>query len=224
MRVPIKSEADAFRVTFGAAVVIFAAVVLGAAVDPIVGLALVAGVVAGILGWELLTRDPDRPTLRELRPEAAASDGRHRLLVIANQTVAGDELRQEIADRAGHDGVVRVVAPCLPSRAHYLASDIDRELADAQRRLDDTLAWLHEQGLEATGRVGDLTPRQAIEDELRTFAADELIVSTHPARRSHWLESGLLDQARRELDIPVAHVVVDLERQAAASSGASSPT
>jgi hypothetical protein len=104
-----------------------------------------------------------------------------------------------------------------------VTSDIDRELRDAQGRLDATLAWLRSHALEATGRVGDLTPRQAIEDELRTFGADELLISTHPAKRSHWLESGLLQQARDELDIPVAHVVVDLERQAAASSGASSP-
>jgi hypothetical protein len=105
-----------------------------------------------------------------------------------------------------------------------MTSDIDRELRDAQGRLDATLSWLRSQNLEATGRVGDLSPRQAIEDELRTFAADELLISTHPARRSHWLESGLLQQARDELDIPVAHVVVDLERQPPASSGASSPT
>jgi hypothetical protein len=85
------------------------------------------------------------------------------------------------------------------------------------------LTWLKSHDLAATGRVGDLTPRQAIEDELRTFHADELLISTHPAKRSHWLEDGLLQQARDELDIPVAHVVVDLERQAAASSGASSP-
>jgi hypothetical protein len=53
----------------------------------------------------------------------------------------------------------------------------------------------------------------AIEDELRRFPADELIVSTHPPGRSNWLEGGLVQRAREELEIPVSHVIVDLERQ-----------
>src|SRR3954471_9874980 len=223
MRVPVKSEADAFRLTFGIVAVVLAAVVLGAVLDPLVGVALLVGAAIGVLAWEIATRDPDRATLRDVHRHEHEADGRHRILVIANQTVVGEELREVIAEHAGHAGVVRVVAPVLPSRAHYVTSDIDRELADARTRLEATLDWLRGHDMEATGRVGDLTPRQAIEDELRTFDADELIISTHPARRSHWLEDGLLEQASDELDIPVAHVVVDLERQAAASSGASSP-
>jgi hypothetical protein len=222
VRVPVKSEAEAFRLTFGFMVVGVVAVLLGAAVSPWLGIALLVLVGAVALWTQLRRRDEDRETLRDLHADDPA-DGRHRLLVIANQTVAGDELRQEIIERAGHHAVVRVVAPVLPSRAHYVTSDIDNELADAQGRLDTTLAWLKSHDLDATGRVGDLTPRQAIEDELRTFHADELLISTHPLKRSHWLEDGLLQQASDELDIPVAHVVVDLERQAAASSGASSP-
>jgi hypothetical protein len=106
------------------------------------------------------------------------------------------------------------MAPVLPSRSHYIASDIDGELAEARRRLDRTLEWAHQEGFDAAGRVGDDTPPlTAIEDELRLFSADELIISTHPPGRSHWLESGLVDQARRQLDIPVTHVIVDLERQ-----------
>jgi hypothetical protein len=225
MRVPVKSEADAFRLTFGVVAVIAAVVALGALTDPLVGVALLVGIAVGAVGWQMATRDPDRAMLRDVRADAEPeTDERHRILVIANQTVAGDELRRKIVEHAGSRPLVRVFAPVLPTRAHYITSDIDRELADAQQRLDVMLGWLREKGIEATGRVGDLTPRQAIEDELRAFAADELILSTHPAARSHWLESGLLEQAREELDIPVAHVVVDLERQAAASSGASSPT
>ena len=223
MRVPVKSEADAFRLTFGLVAVIGAVVAIGALTSPLVGVAVLVAIVLGAVGWQLATRDPDKTTLREVRA-ADEPDERHRILVIANQTVAGEELRQTIIEHAGSQPLVRVCAPVLPTRAQYITSDIDGELAEAQRRLDVMLGWLREKGIEATGRVGDLTPRQAIEDELRTFAADELIVSTHPAKRSHWLESGLLEQAREELDIPVEHVVVDLERQAAASSGASSPT
>ena len=214
MRMPVKSESDAFVLTFAVVLVVFGAVLLGALVDPIAGVVVIGVAALAAIIWQLGRKETDRETLQDVRAESA-TDGRHRILVIANQTVAGEELRQAIMERARRDEIVRVVAPVLPSRAHYFASDIDQELADAQGRLDLTLRWLREHGIEASGRVGDLTPRQAVEDELRTFPADALLVSTHPAKRSHWLESGLLEQCQSELDIPVDHVVVDLERQGA---------
>jgi hypothetical protein len=70
-------------------------------------------------------------------------------------------------------------------------------------------------GLNARGQVGDHhDPNQAIEDALRTFPADELIVSTHPPERSRWLERGVVERARREVPLPVTHVVVDLDAEA----------
>jgi hypothetical protein len=215
MRMPVKSERDAFRIAYGGALLIVAAVLLGALISPAVGVGLVAVCGVGAILWELRTQDPDRR--RPLREAAGQcrreDDGRRRVLVVANETLCGDELRSELARR--EDPVLRVVAPVLPSRSHYVASDIDRELGDARDRLDDTLAWAAEQGLTATGRVSDMTPLTAIEDELRTFPADELLISTHPPQRSRWLESGLVERAREELEIPVAHVVVDLARRRA---------
>src|SRR5215212_121570 len=110
MRIPVKSEADAFRLTFVLGAAVVAVVLLGALVSAWAALALGAGLVLGALGWEVATRDPDRPRLRDLGA-ARADDGCHRVLVVANQTVAGDELRQQIVEHAGHDGLVRVVAP-----------------------------------------------------------------------------------------------------------------
>jgi hypothetical protein len=52
-----------------------------------------------------------------------------------------------------------------------------------------------------------------MEDALRTFGADEIIISTHPEGRSHWLERGVVERARERFTVPVAHVVVDLERE-----------
>ena len=214
MRLPVKSESDAFFLTFAVVLVVFGAVLLGALVAPVAGVIALGVAALAAIVWQLGRKETDRETLQDVRAESA-HDGRRRILVIANQTVAGEELRHAIVERARRDEIVRVVAPVLPSRAHYFASDIDRELADAQGRLDATLRWLREHGVDASGRVGDLTPRQAVEDELRRFPADALLISTHPAKRSHWLESGLLQQCQDELDIPVEHVVVDLERQAA---------
>jgi hypothetical protein len=60
------------------------------------------------------------------------------------------------------------------------------------------------------------TPNQAIEDTLRAFPAEELISSTNPPDRSKWLERGVVERARREVLLPVAHVVVELEAEAEA--------
>ena len=65
-------------------------------------------------------------------------------------------------------------------------------------------------GLRARGEVGDGEPLQAIDDALRTFAPDELVISTHPEGRSHWLERNVVEEARARFDLPVTHVVVDL--------------
>ena len=66
----------------------------------------------------------------------------------------------------------------------------------AQERLNRSLAAIRGAGLDATGEIGDDDPLQAIEDALRTFAPDELIISTHPEGRSNWLERGVVEHAR----------------------------
>ena len=217
MRIPVKSERDAFLLAYGIAAAVGVAVALGVLAGPLYGVVLLVGIVIGALVWELRTSDPDRrqPVREAAQAAAPAGDAaRHRVLVIANETVGGRELREEIMRRTPRTPEIRVVCPILPSRAHYIASDIDGELADARARLDQTLAWASEHGIQATGCVSADTPLMAAADELRRFAADEVIVSTHPQSRSRWLESGLVGRLRDELDIPVHHVVVDLERAA----------
>ena len=60
----------------------------------------------------------------------------------------------------------------------------------------------------------DADPLQAIEDAVRTFGPDEIIISTHPAGRSHWLERGIVAGARERFAVPITHVVVDLDAEA----------
>jgi hypothetical protein len=75
-------------------------------------------------------------------------------------------------------------------------------------------------GLTASGDVGDHhEPYAALEDALRYFAADEVIISTHPPQKSRWLERGVVERARREVPLPITHVVVDLEAEAAGAPG-----
>jgi nucleotide-binding universal stress UspA family protein len=132
------------------------------------------------------------------------------VLVVANRTLAGDKLREALRRAAADGAELHVVAPILPSRVHYIASDVDTELEEARERLTAALEWARAEGLDADGIVGDpFTAFGAVEDELRAFGADEVIISTLPPGRSNWLEAGILDRLRHELDVPITHVVVD---------------
>jgi hypothetical protein len=130
---------------------------------------------------------------------------------VANQTLPGEELRKNLIGRVPRPEL-RVVAPILISRVKYAMSDIDTELGLARRRLDASIRWAGAEGFEVSGEVCPDGPLVAIEDQLGKFAADEIVISTHPAERSNWLEAGVVERARGELDIPITHVVVDLTR------------
>ena len=104
-----------------------------------------------------------------------------------------------------------MVCPALNSRLRTWTSDEDPARAAAQTRLGATLERLSSVGIEARGDVGDVDPLVAVEDAVRTFRPNELVVSTHPEGRSNWLERGVVSALRERYDVPVTHVVVDLE-------------
>ena len=215
MRNPIRSESDAFYIAVGSSALIACALILGVIVDPLVGLALLVGAVIGALVWEVATKDPQRRRpLREAASEARREPtAAPRVLVVANRTLHGDELRAVLRRRAADGAELHVVAPILTSRTHYLASDVDKELDEARERLATALAWARAEGVTASGKVGDANAALgAIEDELRLFGADEVIISTYPPGASNWLETGIVERLRDELDIPVTHIVVQPDR------------
>jgi hypothetical protein len=138
-------------------------------------------------------------------------EGERRILVVANETVGGEPLLQQVKQLASQGTTrVLVVSPALNTRLRALASDEDPARAQAQDRLDRSLAELERNGVQASGEVGDGDPLQAIEDALRTFGADEIVISTHPEGRSNWLERGVVSSARERYAVPIHHVVVDL--------------
>jgi hypothetical protein len=211
VRNPLRTEAEAFSFVLVCAA-LFLAVALGAVfggakVALAVFLALGVGLAAGLY----LRGDPK---VREPAVWERGGGDRHRILVVANETVAGSALRDEVVERAGgRDAEILVVAPALNTRLRHWTSDEDRARVEAQGRVDASLAALSEAGVEARGQVGDDDPIQAMDDALRMFGADEIVISTHPPGRSNWLERGLVERARERYDCPISHVVVDLERE-----------
>ena len=213
MRNPFRSEAEAFSfvivVGLLALAVGIAAWLGGAWVALGVFLGLGLGVGAGLyLKSEPKTREP--PIW-----ERRTAERRH-ILVVANETCAGKALCDEIRYRVrGYDADVLVIAPALSSQLRYWTSDVDGARATAQGRLDASLAALAAAGVRAQGEIGDADPLQAIEDGLRTFGANEIIISTHPPGRSNWLERDIVKRARELYDLPITHVVVNLELERA---------
>lgn len=183
---------------------------------PVVGL-IWAALLLGF-GVGIVLRDSHRgpPRRAEL---SHGEDGRHRVLVIANQAVSSRVLLAEIQSRCeGDRGEVLIVAPALTaSRAAIWASDVDPSIEDARRRLELSLRAAAEIGLRAHGQVGDPDPSVALEDALRSFAADEIVIWTHTPDRSPWLEHGVVQRAREEVDLPLTHVVIDPGEESAGS-------
>lgn len=136
-----------------------------------------------------------------------------RLLVIANETVASPRVVEEVLRRVDAGGEVRVVSPVLHRGRldHFYASGDVQARAEAAERLDLTVAALETAGLTVSGEMGDASPLQALDDALRLFPADEVVVSTHPPGRSKWLEKRLVERARERHALPITHMAVDVE-------------
>ena len=138
----------------------------------------------------------------------AVSSRPRRVLVISNETVEAEILRETIAARADRTQVL-VVAPALNTRLRHWLSDEDPARRAAERRLAGALAALRAAGVDVDGWVGDADPLLAIEDALAVFPADELLIATHPEEHSNWLAHDLVGRACARFSLPVLHLVVD---------------
>jgi hypothetical protein len=210
VRLPLKTESDAFRVAVALGLLVAASVTVGLLAGRAYGVVLFAAGLAAGITFELAGPEADRRSaLREAThaPHPHADGGKRHILVVAGQSLAGEALH--IALMAGGDVELDVLAPIHASRSHHWASDVDRERVEAERRLEASLAWAAGHGFQAKGEVGDPDPLVAIEDELRDFGADEVIIVLHPRERTSWLANRMVRHLERELDIPVREI--DLE-------------
>lgn len=214
MHNPLRSEADAFRWVLVIGVAAASIIALTLLTRPVIGVVWGAALIGFGLGFAFRNSRGSLPRSIEL---TRGGDGKHRVLVIANETVGGEELLREIGNRCRDRRCeIFVVTPALvASRASHWASDVDEGIELARQRMELSLIAIRELGLKVRGEIGDSDPTVAIEDALRTFPADEIVISTHPPDRSRWLEQGVVERARNEIDLPITHVVVDL----AAASG-----
>jgi hypothetical protein len=211
MRVPVRSETEAFRLAIAGALAVGVAILIGWLSEAIVGVAafavfLVLGAIAYLRAGNPDRRTPLRTAAHAAHPHGSSTGTRH-VLVIANQPLSGTALRDQILGDGHRHVEVDVLAPVLTSRVRYGVSDIDHGLEEARERLERSLEWASKEGLVARGEVGDPSASSAIEDELRDFGADEVIVVTHPRAQETWQERDQLERLNRELDVPVTQIV-----------------
>lgn len=166
-RNPFRSEGEMFKllgVVIGAAVLI----VIGAYINTWVGVAVAVLAVAGIVWWVMQEPTPgaDEPAPR-LDPATPA--GVHRVLVVAPPGAAAVELPAEITD-------VVVIVPALASTTEALTGAVDDRRAEAEQTSLALTRSLSRDGRNVRGEVGADDPVLAVEDALRTFGADEVVV------------------------------------------------
>ncbi len=131
------------------------------------------------------------------------------ILVVANETLGGRSLIEAVRQRSAA-GDVRFVL-CVPQnrpRAGLVVYN-DAVFDAAQARVDLALEFLHAEGVEAIGEVGDPDPYTATIDAVREYNPDEIIISTYPDSRSGWLRRDLIERVRNTSGVPVVHVTAD---------------
>ena len=137
------------------------------------------------------------------------------VLVVANRTLGGEKLLEAVRARAasgGDDVRFRLVVPqSKPSAGLVIYDEAVRE--SAQVRVDLALSRAAEEGIQATGEVGDPDPFLASMDAVAVRRPDEIILSTHPATHSGWLRRDLIERIQNASGLPVEHIVTDLERE-----------
>jgi hypothetical protein len=124
------------------------------------------------------------------------------VLVVANETVLGEQLLDRIRVRA-EEGPASFLIVCPqndPSRGEH---------PDAERRLRAALSLLRSEGIDVHGQIAHPDPFVAAMEAVEDERTDELIVSTFSGERSGWLRRDLVGRLRTQTGLPVQHVVVE---------------
>ena len=143
--------------------------------------------------------------------ESNTTQSKGRCLVVADQALRGDQVRDRLIEELGGDPAeVFVVAPALVGSAlkHHMG-DVDEAVAPAQERLDETLEELRAAGIKAEGEVGDSDPLLAISDEVTKFNPDRIFVIAHPESEELYGEHDLMPRLERDFGERVTELTVE---------------
>jgi hypothetical protein len=136
------------------------------------------------------------------------------VLVLTTESLGGDSaaaVAREVRREAASAPRVHLVSPTLAESAlKHTMGDIDDAVGPARERLRESLAALREEGIEASGEVGDSDPVQAISDELQKIEVERIVLVDHadPDEAAH-AERELLERVKREFDPPATELRVE---------------
>ena len=157
-------------------------------------------------GWlreglvDRLKRASRRPVEHVVVDLDAERDDVKRTLVVANETVSGQNLLNALRAKAEEEPR-RFIVICPQSGNGAGADD------DVPERLAHTLKELQDAGFDAIGQVVHPDPFTAIQNALQFYAPDDIVISTFPETRSGWLRGDLIGCVRASTGKPVEHVV-----------------
>jgi len=192
VRNPFGSEGRAVR--FVGAVAALAAVVAGTdAFAPAAAVAAVSVLAVGALG-ALYVVGGRRPQRIPAAPAHAGGPAERRALLLIGRSPAAEYLSglRDDVDR------ILVVSLVSSSPVHHWLSDIDPERAEAHKQMEEAVSRLRALGIDGSGVVGNDDPFTAVDDALRTFGGDEILVATQDPR--------LIDRLRDRYAIPVTRL------------------
>jgi hypothetical protein len=128
-----------------------------------------------------------------------------KILVLTTEPVTADQLRAALpSDADPRDAEVMVLSPALHENAlRFWVSDADEAIARADDVRRQSLKQLGDAGVSASGDTGEGTPEEAIEDALKTFAADRILIFTHPESEQRYKEDVDPDELQERFGVPV---------------------
>jgi hypothetical protein len=121
-----------------------------------------------------------------------------KLLVLLLTDDRLDLLRDAIVERGVAPSAIYVVAPAHVGVLQWLASDEDAAVSEARARALGA-EWILADQAEVAGEAGEFDPVLAVEDALRRFAADEILVVAIS-------EEAGLEMALRRFGLPVSRL------------------
>jgi hypothetical protein len=128
-----------------------------------------------------------------------------KLLVLTSEAISAEQLRDAVSgDLDADESEIMVVAPALQeSPLKFWFSDADDAIARADAIRRQTVERLGEEGVAASGDIGESDPLEAIQDALQTFPADRIVLFTHGGGEQQYRED--LDEAeiRERFGLPV---------------------
>ena len=133
-----------------------------------------------------------------------------KLLVLTSEPITGQQLRNALGtDADPADAEVMVVAPAFAESAlKFWMSDADEAITKAEQVRRDSVRELDEAGIPAAGDTGEADPHTAIEDALKTFDADRIVVFTREGEDQRYREDLDRDELAERFGRPVDHAVV----------------